>query len=908
MNKKKYIIAIILFLFIGFTIFSFASPKDEEKEEDIKKPEIKEEEDKDKDKDKDNTEDNKDNEPVIVKPVADNSYELALNAITKLNELINNGKNASYAYNNASNLVSKVKDQNKKNALALELKRAKDTMDIVSLVNELASKVESASNAKDVESAREFNKENEIGDKVSNIHESFSSVKDELNNLLDSLSKILDDTAAPSLNVNDNDYFNEDVELTISDENEVVITITKNGGEPTVIENNSILTEGEYEITVVDRAYNEITVKITIDKTSPIATTNYSTIDKTNENVVVTIIANEELKELDGWTLSLDKKELSKEFSENETNIVVIEDLAGNKTNVAYSISNIDKVLPEVVEVNQKFNSTTNMVDVTIKFSEEVTTKNNENIEVTGNEVTLHYSESKTETIEFTDLAGNKNTYELVVNYEAPVNTVRIFNKADLIKFRDEINNGSLAYQNKVIEILNDIDLDGEEWTPINAKKGELRGSVIDGKNSTIKNMKVNTTGEQSAAFISYSGGITIKNLTFDGAIVTQDNANQRYAGVVLGKVYGPTYITNVHVKNSHVTNNWQAGGIVGFGESTTIVFTDSSVTDSVIGGANATAGTLFGLGVCDVTVTNSSAKNVKLYTDSLTWISSKAIYNNYYTGYIYGKKLTVTGSTEENISIAVHTPKELAGAISSPYLDNTIIDIEEDLNMTGITWKANKDVNLVVRGNNHTIERITYETNGDASIFLTHLGAGKSATFTDIIIENTKLISKSTGQNATGIFVGMADAAKDITIENCKVRYSNIENTSGWTGGFVGYTAGYNVVNNGPVYTTVTITNSDFSNNIITGTGSVGGFVGHAGGNPDTTTKMKNVLVLDNTINGENTKKTGLIVGTAHVGITIIDDYTIYGNTILGSSSNNLYGRFVPGETGKLTINGENK
>lgn len=227
---------------------------------------------------------------------------------------------------------------------------------------------------------------------------------------------------------------------------------------------------------------------------------------------------------------------------------------------------------------------------------------------------------------------------------------------------------------------------------------------------------------------------------------------------------------------------------------------------------------------------------------------------------------------------------------------------------MTGITWKANKDVNLVVRGNNHTIERITYETNGDAGIFLTHLGAGKSATFTDIIIENTKLVSKSTGQNATGIFVGMADAAKDITIENCKVRYSNIENTSGWTGGFVGYTAGYNVVNNGPVYTTVTITNSDFQNNTITGTGSVGGFVGHAGGNPDTTTRMKNVLVLDNAINGANTNKTGLIVGTAHVGTTIIDDYTIYGNTILGSSSNNLYGRFIPGETGKLIIDGENK
>lgn len=906
MNKKKYIIAIILFLFIGFTIFSFASPKDEEKEEDIKKPEIKEEEDKD--KDKDNNEDNKDNKPVIVKPVADNSYELALSAITKLNELINNGKNASYAYNNASNLVSKVKDQNKKNALALELKRAKNTMDVIALVNELANQVETSTCKDDIVSAREFNIENNINSLISNIHESFNNVKEDLTNKLAELAKILDDNELPSLNVNDNDIFNTEITLIVEDDNEFVISVIKNGGAPTVIDNNTILTEGEYIITVTDRAYNEVTVNIIIDKTKPVATVNYSETNKTNNNVTVTISANEELMELIGWTLSNDKKELTKEFSDNETAIVIIKDLAGNETNVPYSISNIDKVKPEVTKVTQSFNTTTNLVDVTIYFSEEVNVTINGQL-VSTSELVLHYSESKNETIEFTDLAGNINTYELNVNYQSPVNITRIFTKDDLKLFRDEINNGSLVYQNKIIEILNDIDLDGENWTPIYAKHNELKGSIIDGKNHTIKNMKVETTSEQGAAFIGYiSNGITIQNLNFENAIVTQDNASQRYAGVVLGKVYGPTYITNVHVKNSHVTNNWQTGGIVGFGESTTIVFTDSSVTDSVIGGERSTSGTLFGLGSCDVIVNNSLAKNVKLYTDSLTWNSSKAKFNNYYTGHVYSKTLTVNNSAEYNISIAVHTPSEFASAISSPYLDNTIIDIEEDLNMTGIAWKANKDVNLVVRGNNHTIERIIYETNGDASIFLTHLGAGKSATFTDIIIENTKLISKSTGQNATGIFVGMADAAKDITIDNCKVIYSNIENTSGWTGGFVGYTAGYNVVNNGPVYTTVTITNSDFSNNIITGTGSVGGFVGHAGGNPDSTTKMKNVLVLDNAINGENTNKTGLIVGTAHVGTTIIDDYTIYGNTILGSSSNNLYGRFVPGATGKLIINGENK
>lgn len=907
MNKKKYIIAIILFLFIGFTIFSFASPKDEEKEEDIKKPEIKEEEDKD--KDKDNNQDNKDNKPVIVKPVADNSYELALSAITKLNELINNGKNASYAYNNASNLVSKVKDQNKKNALALELKRAKNTMDIVSLVNELANQVETSTCKDDIVSAREFNIENEIGDKVSNIHESFSSVKEDLTNKLTELAKILDDNELPSLNVNDNDIFNTEITLIVEDDNEFVISVIKNGGAPTVIDNNTILTEGEYIITVTDRAYNEVTVNIIIDKTKPIATTNYSTTDKTNENVVVTIIANEELKELDGWTLSLDKKELSKEFSENETNIVVIEDLAGNKTNVAYSISNIDKVLPEVVEVNQKFNSTTNMVDVTIKFSEEVTTKNNENIEVTGNEVTLHYSESKNETIEFTDLAGNINTYELNVNYQSPVNITRIFTKDDLKLFRDEINNGSLVYQNKIIEILNDIDLDGENWTPIYAKHNELKGSIIDGKNHTIKNMKVETTSEQGAAFIGYiSNGITIQNLNFENAIVSQDDASQRYAGVVLGKVYGPTYITNVHVKNSHVTNNWQAGGIVGFGESTTIVFTDSSVTDSVIGGERSTSGTLFGLGSCDVIVNNSLAKNVKLYTDSLTWNSSKAKFNNYYTGHVYSKTLTVNNSAEYNISIAVHTPSEFLEAISSPYLDNTIIDIEEDLDMTNIVWKANKDVDLVVRGNNHTIKNLNYTTDGDASIFLTHLGGGKSATFTDIIISNAVLKSTSNTQSATGIFVGMADAAKNINIENCVVIDSTISNTSGWTGGFIGYTAGYDVINNGPIYSTVIISKSKLLHNTITSTGSAGGFVGHAGGNPDTTTKMENVVAMDNNITGQNINKTGIIVGTAHVGETIINNYDISGNNLLGEEKDNIYGRFVPGTTGKLIIDGVNK
>ena len=91
------------------------------------------------------------------------------------------------------------------------------------------------------------------------------------------------------------------------------------------------------------------------DNTAPTVNVEYSTKEITEENVTVTITANEEIQAVQGWTLSSDKKTLTKEYAENTTETITIKDLAGNETQVNVEISNIDKNLPEITigDINQ---------------------------------------------------------------------------------------------------------------------------------------------------------------------------------------------------------------------------------------------------------------------------------------------------------------------------------------------------------------------------------------------------------------------------------------------------------------------------------------------------------------------------------------------------------------------------
>ena len=105
--------------------------------------------------------------------------------------------------------------------------------------------------------------------------------------------------------------------------------------------------------------FEETAMKLTRDNIAPRCTVSYSTIEPTNENVIVTIEADKEIEQSSGFELSEDRTKLTKTVYVNENDIVIVKDLSGNSTEVEYSVNNIDKGQPYIigVENNKKYNS-----------------------------------------------------------------------------------------------------------------------------------------------------------------------------------------------------------------------------------------------------------------------------------------------------------------------------------------------------------------------------------------------------------------------------------------------------------------------------------------------------------------------------------------------------------------------
>ncbi len=81
----------------------------------------------------------------------------------------------------------------------------------------------------------------------------------------------------------------------------------------------------------------------------------------TNQDVVLTIDFNKPVYPIDGFTISEDRKQLTKKISENEKSTITVEDISGNKKDVPYEINNIDKIPPEIIGVENGKTYTSNV-------------------------------------------------------------------------------------------------------------------------------------------------------------------------------------------------------------------------------------------------------------------------------------------------------------------------------------------------------------------------------------------------------------------------------------------------------------------------------------------------------------------------------------------------------------------
>lgn len=212
----------------------------------------------------------------------------------------------------------------------------------------------------------------------------------------------------------------------------------------------------------------------------------------------------------------------------------------------------------------------------------------------------------------------------------------------------------------------------------------------------------------------------------------------------------------------------------------------------------------------------------------------------------------------------------------------------------------------ITVLGNGHTISGL------NAPLFAGGFAGNSGIIVKDLTLDGVKINDAASGQGI-GAFVCNVDSMPTIELDNCHLTNSEIISTGGArVGGLIGWTSGYNKPNDGPVDTYIKITKCSVEGCTISAKGSVGGIIGHAGCNPATFHTISDCTVKNCVLTSTDDDgwRVGVVVGTANVGELTINNITESGNTITQTGKtapehSNLYGRFVPGTTGELVIDG---
>ncbi len=241
---------------------------------------------------------------------------------------------------------------------------------------------------------------------------------------------------------------------------------------------------------------------------------------------------------------------------------------------------------------------------------------------------------------------------------------------------------------------------------------------------------------------------------------------------------------------------------------------------------------------------------------------------------------------------------------------DNTIelasdIILADGENWTPVSVQGYTGAGIVtINGNGFAIKNL------NAPLFAGGFAGTSGIVINDLTIADSKIVSSNT--QGSGAFIECVDSMEEIKLVNCHLVNSTLYGSR--TGAFLGWVAGYSGA--GAVQTDVLIEKCSVVDCTITGEGTVGGIVGHAGGNPNTFTTVQDCTVTGCTLtSNDDSYRVGVAVGTANVGVVTIQRITESGNTLLQNNNgteivrpegqSNLYGRFVPAGTGKLTVNG---
>ena len=405
-------------------------------------------------------------------------------------------------------------------------------------------------------------------------------------------------------------------------------------------------------------------------------------------------------------------------------------------------------------------------------------------------------------------------------------------------------NNLSACYK-----LTANIDLNGEDFTPLgNAESGTFSG-IFDGNGFTISNLNV-FSGKFAGLFgcnegtiknvklsgiyvygTRYIGGVVGQNTTlgsvFDcsvssGDIEADDGINEIYAGGIIGYNEGfveGTFSNNANLKINNESSSAVAGGIIGKNNSVySVNITDSTNTGNISasGSKNTYCGGLVGINTSAVEITNSTNTGNVSYSYTTSYS-----YSGGFVGYNDNGAITITNSTNTgNVSSSYTDSYSYFGGFvgyNSGYL--TITDCTNSGNVLssydypsfsgGFVGYNSGDLTITNSTNTGNVSSPGSSSGG-------FVGYNDNGAITITNGTNTGNVSSSSSSASySGGFVGSNKGT--LTITDC----TNTGNISSSYSDSVSYSGGFVGVD---YEGTITISNSTNTGNI---SGSSGGFVG---------------------------------------------------------------------------------
>lgn len=133
----------------------------------------------------------------------------------------------------------------------------------------------------------------------------------------------------------------------------------------------------------------------------------------TNDSVLVTVMATEEIKASEGWTLSEDKMSMSKRYYENTIEMVTVNNLRGQNKTVEVNVWQIDRQF-DLVSVSYE-EIRYNQVLVTITSNEELQPLDGWTLSEDLKSLSRIYTKTTKEQVIIKDLAGNNQVVDINV-------------------------------------------------------------------------------------------------------------------------------------------------------------------------------------------------------------------------------------------------------------------------------------------------------------------------------------------------------------------------------------------------------------------------------------------------------------------------------------------------------------